>query len=70
MKASWYLVQVDKEYTLKINPIFTNSGKYYCMFLSSHENNKHAINKLSISCQYWHRYSTWKKGEKSMRKVS
>ena len=41
MKARWYLLQTDIESTLKINPLCTSNGKYYCMLLSKHPNIKH-----------------------------
>ena len=46
VKARWYLVQVDIWYTLKINSLWTNNVKYYCMFLSEHTNNKHNIDNF------------------------
>ena len=47
MKARWYLVQLDKEFTLEIKPLFAENGKYYCIFLPNHpEINVKAINSV------------------------
>ena len=36
IKERWYLLQVDIEHILNINPLCTNNGKYYYMLLENH----------------------------------
>ena len=45
MKSRWYLVQVEIESSLKIDPIFTNKSKYYFILLANISNYKHKRDK-------------------------
>jgi len=50
MCSRWYLVQIDIESTMEVNPDVLLNGNYWCMFLAKHPaDNKHS--------DEWYRYT-------------
>ena len=49
MRRSWYLVQVDMQSTLEINPQYELNGEYWCVFHFKHPSDT----KLSYANSKW-----------------
>ena len=54
MLRKWYLVHIDLESTLVINPDYTINGEYWCVFLARHSADKHKSDEFSRWWPEWH----------------
>ena len=57
MRVRWYLVQVDIESTMEVNPNFINNGEYYCVFLAKHRDDNPKSDEHSRFWPDWYRYT-------------
>ena len=58
MRRRWYLIQVDIEPTLELNPDFASNHFYWCVFLARHPSDHKKSDKLYWWCPAWYRYTT------------
>ena len=47
MRPRWYLIQIDMKSTVEINPAAQTNGRYWCMFLATHLEDKKRNDKFS-----------------------
>jgi hypothetical protein len=58
MRARWYLIQIDMQATTDTNPDFqTSNGKYWCVFLAKHPDDRSKSDEFSRWWPEWYRYS-------------
>ena len=58
MRERWYLIQVDIESTLELNPGFSSNNFYWCVFLAIYPDDHKQSDEL---CRWWpacYRYTT------------
>jgi hypothetical protein len=60
MRPRWFLVQVDIESTVEINPEFLQNGRYFCAFLAKHPNDARKSDEFGRWWPDWYRYKTTK----------
>ena len=56
MLRKWYLVQIDLESTLVVNPDYATNGEYWCVFLARHSADKQKSDEFSRWWPEWHSY--------------
>ena len=56
MQPRWYLIQIDMESTLTMNPSYKSDGIYWCVFLASHPNDSGKVDSDRRWWPEWHRY--------------
>ena len=57
MLCRWYLIQIDMESTMEVNPDYISNNLYWCVFLAKHPDNNKQINGLCIWWPDWYRYT-------------
>jgi len=61
MRSRWYLVQIDIESTMEVNPDVLSNGNYWCMFLAKHPEDNKRSDEFSRWWLEWYRYTWCKK---------
>ena len=60
MRPRWYLIQVDIQSTEEVNPMMQTNGKYWCMFLAKHPEDRKKSDEFSRWWPEWYRYTLCK----------
>ena len=60
MRPRWYLIQVDLQDTMDINPLMINKGRYWCIFLAKHPGDNVKSDEFSRWWPEWYRYTRCK----------
>ena len=50
LRRRWYLIQVDMESTLEVNPDFASNGLFWCVFLARHPSDHKRSDEY---CRWW-----------------
>ena len=58
LRARWYLIQVDMESTLEVNPHYATDSLYWCVFLARHPDDNKKSDELCRWWPDWYRYKT------------
>ena len=57
MLRKWYLVQIDLESTLIMNPDYATNGECWCVLLARHSSDKQKSDEFSRWWHEWHSYT-------------
>ena len=60
MRQRWYLVQIDLQATEELNSAWKTNGKYFCVFLARHPDDKNKSDEFARWWPDWYRYSRCK----------
>ena len=60
MRRKWYLIQIDIESTLELNPKYASNGELWCIFLARHPDDHKKSDEFSRWWPEWHRYTRCK----------
>ena len=57
MRRRWYLIQIDIESTMEVNPDFLSNNLYWCIFLARHPNDNKKSDEFCRWWPDWYRYT-------------
>jgi len=60
MRQRWYLVQIDLQATEELNSAWRTNGKYFCVFLACHPDDKNKSDEFARWWPDWYQYSRCK----------